>query len=83
MTIPLIKGRDFSADELGIAIVNREFAREHFPGDPIGKWFDAEPGGEWGRHFQIVGELAARVTRRSVTLRHSVHRRHSCSTSSR
>jgi len=56
MKIPLIEGRDFRADETGVAVVNREFAREYFPGgDPLGKWFDAEPGGEWGRHFQIVG----------------------------
>ena len=56
MKIPLIKGRDFRADETGVAIVNREFAREYFPGeDPIGKWFEAKPGGEWGRRFQITG----------------------------
>ena len=56
MKIPLIEGRDLRADETGAAIVNREFASEYFPGtDPIGKWFEATPGGEWGRRFQIVG----------------------------
>ena len=56
MKIPLIGGRDFRAGETGVAIVNREFAREYFPGeDPIGKWFEADPGGEWGRRFQITG----------------------------
>jgi predicted permease len=56
MRLPLIKGRDFRADETGVAIVNREFAREFFPGDdPIGKWFEAQPGGQWGHRFQIAG----------------------------
>ncbi|HEY3940676.1 MAG TPA: ABC transporter permease [Bryobacteraceae bacterium] len=56
MKLPLIEGRDFRADETGCAIVNREFAKEYFPGrNAIGKWFDAKPGGDWGRHFQIVG----------------------------
>lgn len=56
MKIPLIKGRDFRAGEAGTAIVNREFAREFFFGqEPVGRTFDASPGGDWGRHFQIVG----------------------------
>lgn len=56
MKIPLIEGRDFREDETGAAIVNREFAREYFPGkDPIGKWFEAKPGGAWGRRFRIAG----------------------------
>jgi predicted permease len=56
MKLPLVEGRDFRADETGSAIVNREFAKEYFPGrDAIGKWFDAKPGGDWGRHFHIVG----------------------------
>jgi putative ABC transport system permease protein len=56
MKIPLIEGRDLRPGETGAAIVNREFAREYFPAtDPIGKWFEATPGGEWGRRFQIVG----------------------------
>lgn len=46
MKIPLIKGRDFRANETGAAIVNREFAREFFAGeDAVGKSFSAEPGG--------------------------------------
>ncbi len=56
MRIPLIEGRDLRADETGAALVNREFARKYLAGeDPLGKWFDAVPGGQWGRHFQIVG----------------------------
>ncbi|MES1261044.1 MAG: ADOP family duplicated permease [Acidobacteriota bacterium] len=56
MKIPLIAGRDLRADETGAALVNREFARQYFPGkDPVGQWFDAVPGGQWGRHFQVVG----------------------------
>jgi predicted permease len=56
MGIPLIQGRDFRADESGAAIVNREFVRQYLAGEsPIGTWFDAVPGGQWGRHFQIVG----------------------------
>lgn len=56
MKIPLIEGRDFRADETEVAIVNREFVREYLHGeDAIGKSFEAKPGGEWGRRFQIVG----------------------------
>jgi predicted permease len=59
MKIPLINGRDFRTNETGVAIVNREFARQYFPAeDPIGKWFSADPGGEWGRRFQITGVAA-------------------------
>ena len=56
MKIPLIEGRDLRANETGMALVNREFAREYFPGrDPLGKFFEAQPGGDWGRRFQIAG----------------------------
>ena len=56
MKIPLIEGRDFRANETGAAIVNQEFARQYFPGrDPLGKSFEAIPGGQWGRRFQIAG----------------------------
>jgi len=56
MKIPLIEGRDLRANETGAALVNREFTREYFPGrNPLGKWFEAQPGGDWGRRFQIVG----------------------------
>jgi putative ABC transport system permease protein len=56
MKIPLIGGRDLRANETGAAMVNREFAREYFPGrDPVGKWFEAKPGGGWGHRFQIAG----------------------------
>jgi predicted permease len=56
MKLPLISGRDFRPAETGAAIVNREFVRTYFPGsDPIGKSFQAEPGGSWGRAFQIAG----------------------------
>jgi putative ABC transport system permease protein len=56
MKIPRIQGRDFRPDETGAAIVNREFARKFLPGEePLGKWFEAKPGGQWGRRFQIVG----------------------------
>jgi predicted permease len=56
MKIPLIEGRDFRADETGAAIVNREFVRKFLPGeDAIGKWFEAKPGGDWGRRFRIAG----------------------------
>ncbi len=58
MKIPLMEGRDLRADETGAAIVNGKFVREYFPGrDPIGKWFEAKPGGQWGRRFQIVGSV--------------------------
>jgi len=58
MKIPLIEGRDLRADETGAAIVNREFVRKYFPErDPLGKWFEAKPGGQWGRRFQIVGSV--------------------------
>jgi predicted permease len=56
MKIPLLEGRELRLDETGAAIVNREFVREYFSGtNPIGKSFNAVPGGVWGRHFQIVG----------------------------
>jgi putative ABC transport system permease protein len=56
MKIPLIKGRYFRTYQAEAAIVNLEFARKYFPGeDPVGKWFEAKPGGEWGHRFQIVG----------------------------
>lgn len=56
MKIPMIKGRTFRVDEEGVAVVNREFAREYFSGEnPVGKSFQAEPGGEWGHRFQIIG----------------------------
>jgi hypothetical protein len=48
MRIPLIEGRSFRPDEKEVAIVNREFVRKYFPGEnPLGKWFEAEPGGKW------------------------------------
>ncbi|WP_348264690.1 ADOP family duplicated permease [Telmatobacter sp. DSM 110680] len=43
MKIPVISGRDFSADDVspGAAIVNETFARTFFPGqDPIGRTFE-------------------------------------------
>ena len=56
MKIPLLEGRDLRPDETGVAIVNREFVRKYFSGtDPIGKSFEAVPGGGWARHLQIVG----------------------------
>jgi hypothetical protein len=56
MKIPLLEGRDLRPDETGAAIVNREFVRKYFSGtDPIGKSFDAVPGGGWAGHLQIVG----------------------------
>jgi putative ABC transport system permease protein len=56
MKIPLIEGRDFRAGETGTAIVNREFAREFFPGqDPIGRTFHASPSAAGSRQFQIIG----------------------------
>jgi len=56
MKIPLMEGRDLRVNETEAAIVNREFVREYFHGeDPIGKSFEAEPGGQWGHRFQIVG----------------------------
>jgi predicted permease len=58
MKIPLLEGRDLRTDETGVAIVNREFVRQYFPAtDPQGKWFEAEPGGGWGRRFRIVGVI--------------------------
>jgi predicted permease len=57
MKIPLLEGRDLRSDETGAAIVNREFVRKYFSGtNPIGKPFEAVPGGPVsGRHLQIVG----------------------------
>ena len=56
MKMPRIQGRDFRANETGVAIINQEFARQYFPGqNPIGKWFEAQPGGEWGHRFEITG----------------------------
>ena len=56
MQIPLIEGRSFRPGEKEASIVNQEFAREYFPGEnPIGKWFEADPGGEWGHRFRVLG----------------------------
>jgi len=56
MKIPLITGRDFRPDETQVALVNQEFVREYFQGDdPIGKWFEAQPGGQWGQRFLVIG----------------------------
>ncbi len=66
MQIPLLEGRSFRAGEKETAIVNREFARTYFPGEnAVGKWFEADPGGEWGRRFQITG-VAGDTRYRSV-----------------
>ncbi len=56
MQIPMIEGKSFRDGQSGAAIVNREFAREYFPGEnPVGQWFEAEPGGKWGHRFEILG----------------------------
>ena len=56
MKIPLITGRDFRADESQVALVNQEFVRKYFQGDdPVGKWFEAQPGGQWGQRFLVIG----------------------------
>ncbi|MES1261068.1 MAG: ABC transporter permease, partial [Acidobacteriota bacterium] len=53
MKIPLLAGRDFRADETGVAIVNETFARQYFGGgNPVGKFF-GRTGGQ--ARFQIVG----------------------------
>jgi predicted permease len=53
MKIPLLAGRDFRADETGVAIVNETFARQYFEGgNPVGKFF-ARTGGR--ERFEIVG----------------------------
>jgi predicted permease len=46
MRIPLIDGRDFTADDAypGVAIVNEAFARQFFDGrNPVGRWFEETP----------------------------------------
>ncbi len=57
MKIPLVDGRDFSANDRspGSAIVNQTFARAFFHGEnPVGKWF--ERGGPAGHmRYQITG----------------------------
>jgi putative ABC transport system permease protein len=63
MRIPLLEGRDFRADDIflsaaksGVAIVNREFARQYFGGqNPVGKSFQTTTGGLRNSRFQIVG----------------------------
>jgi len=56
MRIPLIAGRDFRPDEAQVALVNQEFVRKYFQGDdPVGKWFEAQPGGQWGQRFLVIG----------------------------
>ena len=56
MRIPLIEGRDLGPEETEAAMVNRAFVRQYLGArDPIGRWFQAEPGGAWGSRFRIVG----------------------------
>jgi len=67
MKIPLIGGRDFRPNETRVAIVNQAFAAKFFPGQsPLGRNFEAKPGGDWGRRFQIVavvGDTRYRLVR--------------------
>jgi hypothetical protein len=55
MKIPLMTGRDFRPDEAQVALVNQEFVRDYFQGDhPVGKLFEAQPGGQWGQRFLVI-----------------------------
>jgi predicted permease len=61
MRIPLLAGRDFSAEDRmpGSAIVNDVFAKEYFGGgDPIGKSFDMVTFGGSRLSFRVVGRVA-------------------------
>lgn len=70
MKLPLIQGRDFRPGETGVAIVNQAFVRQYFARqDPTGKWFEAKPGGDWGRRFRIVavaGDTRYRAVRDAI-----------------
>ncbi|HEX5432142.1 MAG TPA: ABC transporter permease, partial [Bryobacteraceae bacterium] len=55
MGIPLLQGRDFTAQDqkgsAGVAIVNEAFARHYWPGEnPIGRWIRTN-----GASFTVVG----------------------------
>jgi putative ABC transport system permease protein len=70
MGVPLIRGRDFTADDVArsphVTVINETLARLHFPGeDPIGKrvYFGGYgPGGppEWHDVIGIVGDVRHR-----------------------
>ena len=70
MGMPLLKGRDFTADDMTrsphVTVINETLARLHFPGDdPIGKrvYFGGYgPGGppEWHEIVGVVGDVRHR-----------------------
>jgi predicted permease len=56
MKVPILSGRDFKANDAGVAIVNQAFARQYFGGaNPVGKWFEGSPTNSPRQRLQAVG----------------------------